>query len=138
MGDEDDSVHQLYDKSGNGRHSFNAKNINFEVSDDVSPSLVKQHRNRSIRPTDQGSLLVPVLKNSYDNGFVTSPIPRTEYQYSWIKDSLGSNYSVIQGKQRLYGYAPADGILSSSVSIGGESGFVAAINFPTASEIFGV
>jgi hypothetical protein len=28
--------------------------------------------------------------------------------------------------------------LSSSVDIGGESGHVAAINFPTASEIFGV
>jgi hypothetical protein len=137
MGDEDDSVYQLYDKSGNGRHSFRAKNINFEVSDDASPSLIKQHRNRSIRPTDQGSLLVPVLKNSYDNGFVTSLIPRTEYQYSWIKDSLGSNYSVIQGKQRVYGYTPADGILSSSVSIDGESGFVPAINFPTLSDISG-
>jgi len=51
---------------------------------------------------------------------------------------LNNNYSVTSGKQRIYGYAPREGFLSSSVIIDGDSGFVPAITFPTASEIFGV
>ena len=69
---------------------------------------------------------------------MSSLLPRSDFQYSWVTSSLGSNYSYKSGLQRIYGYADADGMLSSSVDIGGESGHVAAINFPTASEIFGV
>jgi hypothetical protein len=37
------------------------------------------------------------------------------------------------GKQRIYSYAPKDGILSSSVIINGDSGLeVPALTFPTA------
>jgi len=47
------------------------------------------------------------------------------------------DFSLTSGRQRIYGYAPRDGILSSSVVINGESGFVPAISFPSASEIYG-
>jgi len=74
----------------------------------------------------------------YDNMSVASPIPRSDFQYTWITGSLATEYSYKGGKQRMFGYAPRSGILSSSVVIDGDSGFVAAITFPSASEIFGV
>ncbi len=105
----------------------------------VVPNFHKIQRNGRKRPTDASTVLSPVLKNTRDNAFVTSPIPQSDFQYSWLTSSLGSNYSITSGKQRVYGYAPKDGILSSSVIIEGDSGFeIPAITFPTASEIFGV
>jgi hypothetical protein len=89
-------------------------------------------------PTDTSTIPVPVFNEDHNNAHMSSLLPRSDFQYSWVTSSLGSNYSYKSGKQRIYGYAPADGMLSSSVDIGGESGHVAAINFPTASEIFGV
>jgi len=104
----------------------------------VVPNFHKIQRNGRKRPTDASTVLSPVLKNTRDNAFLTSPIPQSDFQYSWLTSSLGSNYSITSGKQRVYGYAPKDGILSSSVIIEGDSGFVVpAITFPTASEIFG-
>ena len=100
-------------------------------------SFHKVHRNVGRRPTDTSTIPVPVFNEDHNNAHVSSLLPRSEFQYSWVTSSLGSNYSYKSGKQRIYGYTPTGGILSSSVAIGGESGFVAAINFPTASEIFG-
>jgi hypothetical protein len=74
----------------------------------------------------------------HDNMYISTPIPRSDFQYTWVTSSLGSNYNITSGKQRMYGYAHPTGILSSSVVIDGDSGFVPAITFPTASEIFGV
>ena len=68
---------------------------------------------------------------------INSPIPRSDFQYKWVTSSIGSNYSITSGKQRMYGYAHPTGIMSSSAVIDGDSGFVPAITFPTASEIFG-
>lgn len=104
----------------------------------VVPNFHKIQRNGRKIPTDASTVLSPVLENNFDNSFVNSPIPQSDFQYGWVTSSLGSNYSVTSGKQRIYGYSPRDGILSSSVIIEGDSGFVPAINFPTASEIFGV
>jgi hypothetical protein len=101
-------------------------------------SFNKTHRNVGRRPTDTSTIPVPVFNEDHNNAHMSSLLPRSDFQYSWVTSSLGSNYSYKSGKQRIYGYAPADGMLSSSVDIGGESGHVAAINFPTASEIFGV
>jgi hypothetical protein len=69
--------------------------------------------------------------------YINSPIPRSDFQYKWVTSSLGDNYSITSGKQRMYGYAHRSGIMSSSAVIDGDSGFVPAITFPTASEIFG-
>ncbi len=104
----------------------------------TTPNFHKIQRNGRKIPADNSSVLVPVLTNNYDNAFVTSLIPQSDFQYLWITSSLGNNYSVTSGKQRIYGYTPRDGILSSSVIIEGDSGYVPALNFPTASEIFGV
>jgi hypothetical protein len=103
----------------------------------VVPNFHKIHRNGRKIPTDTSTVLSPVLTDNFDNAFVNSPIPQSDFQYNWVTSSLGNNYSVVSGKQRIYGYTPRDGILSSSVIIEGDSGFVPAINFPTASEIFG-
>ena len=85
------------------------------IRDSLSPDLVKRH----------------------DNMYINSPIPRSDFQYKWVTSSLGDSYSITSGKQRMYGYAHPSGIMSSSVVIDGDSGFVPAITFPTASEIFG-
>ena len=70
-----------------------------------------------------------ITGSNFDNGFISSPIPRSEFQYSWINASIsGSNW---EAGQRILGYAPSDGIVSSS------AGYVAAIVFPSASTIFG-
>jgi len=103
------------------------------------PNFHKEQRNGRKQPTGLSTVLAPVFSSSFDNGYITSLIPQSDYQYNWITSSLGNNYSVTSGKQRIYGYAPRDGILSSSVIINGDSGFeVPAIHFPSASEIFGV
>ena len=105
---------------------------------DAEASFHKVHRNVGRRPTDTSTIPVPVFNEDHNNAHFSSLLPRSDFQYSWVTSSLGSNYSYKSGKQRIYGYAEADGIISSSADIGGDSGFVAAINFPTASEIFGV
>ena len=101
------------------------------------PSFHKQQRNENRRPSDTSTVLVPVLTTRNDNMYINTPIPRSDFQYTWVTSSLGSNYSITSGKQRMYGYAHPTGIMSSSVVIDGDSGFVPAITFPTASEIFG-
>jgi hypothetical protein len=105
------------------------------VNKQIPPAFNKQHRNRNRRLTHDTAY--PSFNNNYDNSFVVSSLPRSEFQYSWINSAIGSNYNVYSGKQRIFGYAPLDGIVSSSVSIDGNSGFVAAITFPSSSEIFG-
>ena len=69
-------------------------------------------------------------KVRYDNMYINTPIPRSEFQYSWITASLGK-WSPVE--QKVLGYSPPEGFYSSSAE-----GFVLAINFPTASEIFGI
>jgi hypothetical protein len=101
------------------------------------PSSHKQQRNENRRPSDTSTVLAPVLVKRHDNMYISTPIPRSDFQYTWVTSSLGSNYSITSGKQRMYGYAHPTGILSSSVVIDGDSGFVPAITFPTASEIYG-
>jgi hypothetical protein len=62
----------------------------------------------------------------YNNGFYQSCIPQSDFQYAWVTGSIGTDLS-----QRILGFAPSDGFVSSS------SGFVDAIVFPTASTILG-
>jgi len=66
-----------------------------------------------------------------NNYYLQSHLPASDYHYSWVTSSLGDNYSVRSGKQKVFGYWPKDGILSSS------AGFDSAITFPTASQIVG-
>ena len=133
-----------------GKYGTDSRNVPYSrtVDPDLSetefqidagkPSFHKQQRNENRRPSDTSTILAPVLVKRHDNMYISTPIPRSDFQYTWVTSSLGSSYSITSGKQRMYGYAHPTGILSSSVVIDGDSGFVPAITFPTASEIFGV
>ena len=91
-------------------------------------SFNKQHRNTQTR-YESGSALI-ITGSAHDNMFINSSIPRSEFQYSWINSAIsGSNW---RNGQRILGYAPRDGIVSSS------AGYVEAIVFPTASTIYPV
>ena len=103
----------------------------------TKPSYHKIPRNTSRKPASDSSLVSPTFNFDHDNFFVRSTLPRSDFQYAWITSSLGSNYSINSGKQRLFGYSPRNGIMSSSYEVHGESGYVGAITFPTASELFG-
>ncbi len=92
---------------------------------DAESSFHKIHRNTVTIPTSGST------RDINNNYYVQSPIPASDYNYSWVTSSLGDNYSIRSGTQKVYGYWPKTGILSSS------SGFDSAIVFPTASEIFG-
>ena len=94
-----------------------------------SGSFNKQHRNRS-RAYQYSSGELIITGSNHDNMHINTPIPRSEFQYSWIRSAIsGSNWEDTQ--TRILGYAPRDGIVSSSV------GYVEAIIFPTASSIVG-
>ena len=133
-----------------GKYGTDSRNVPYSrtVDPDLSetefqidagkPSFHKQQRNENRRPSDTSTVLAPVLVKRHDNMYISTPIPRSDFQYTWVTSSLGSSYSITSGKQRMYGYAHPTGIMSSSVVIDGDSGFVPAITFPTASEIFGV
>ncbi len=95
---------------------------------DVEPSFHKQHRNTLVTPRSSSSSVVDT--EVFDNMNVASLLPRSDFQYSWINNAVsGSNW---REDQILYGFAPTNGLLSSSVGIN------AAITFPTASTLFGV
>lgn len=66
-----------------------------------------------------------------NNFYVQSTLPQSDYNYSWVDSSLGDNYSVRSGTQKVFGYWPKNGMHSSSV------GYDSAITFPTASTIQG-
>lgn len=62
----------------------------------------------------------------YDNAYVNTPIPRSDFQYSWIRNTVGTGRESQSDypQQVLHGYAPYDGIVSAS------SGLQEAIVFP--------
>tara|TARA_R100001079_G_scaffold14161_2_gene6866 strand:- start:2325 stop:8615 length:6291 start_codon:yes stop_codon:yes gene_type:complete len=74
-----------------------------------------------------------ITDSNYDNMHINRPIPRSELQYSWIHNATSGSAGTTHGApvQRIFGYAPRNGVVSSS------AGYVAAIVFPTASSIFG-
>ena len=124
------------------RHSgkFGADSLYGSIGSDdyvTMPSYHKTPRNTARKPANDSTLASPTFNLDHDNYFIRSILPRSDFQYSWITSSLGNNYSITSGKQRMFGYAPRDGIISSSYEVDGNSGFVPAITFPTASELFG-
>jgi hypothetical protein len=91
----------------------------------TSGSFIKQHRNRSKRMEYSGSSII--TGSLFDNAFISTPIPRSEFQYAWINNTIsGSNW---EAGQRILGYQDSDGLHSSS------AGFVEAIKFPSSSNI---
>ena len=92
-------------------------------------SYHKQHRNRSIAYQYSSGELI-ITGSNYDNMHINTPIPRSEYQYSWINASTSGSLGA-KVDQRVLGYAPRDGMVSAS------AGYVEAIAFPSASTIIG-
>ena len=92
-----------------------------------SGSFNKQHPNRSIVYQYSSEQLI-ITGSNHDNMHINTPIPRSEFQYSWINNALSDPFD---GTQHIVGYAPRDGIVSSSI------GYVEAIVFPSASSIIG-
>jgi hypothetical protein len=106
-----------------------------EITSGVYPSsgsFNKQHRNTSQRMEYSGSSII--TGSNYDNAFINTPIPRSELQYSWIHAATSGSHWYSEDdapSQRILGYAPRDGEVSSS------AGYVEAIVFPSASSIYG-
>ena len=104
----------------------------------TSPSFHKINRNRlrRIELTSTGTASFGT-GSVYNNGFVTSPIPASEFQYAWIDnivEKTSTTFPPVQIPniyQEFLGYAPRSGIISSS------AGFVSAITFPTSSQLYG-
>jgi len=71
------------------------------------------------------------IKEKNNNYNYSSVLPASDYNYSWATSSLGDNYSVRSGNQKIFGYWPKDGLNKV------ENKIVSAITFPTASEIYG-
>ena len=91
----------------------------------LSGSYVKQHRNNHRRMQFSGETII--TGSGYDNGYVSSTIPRSDFQYGWINAAItGSNF---RDKQRILGHAPPSGRVTSSL------GWVEAIVFPTSSHV---
>jgi hypothetical protein len=116
-----------------GKHGSDRGNVIGNDAYTTVASFYKIQRNRSRKPTVASTLLVPLFNEDHNNGFFQSAIPQSDYQYGWVTASIGSNYAVESGKQRIYGYAPKRGEVSASYY-----GVAEAMVFPTASEIFGV
>ena len=89
-------------------------------------SFNKQHRNTSKRMEYSGSSII--TGSNHDNAFITTTMPRSELQYSWINNATSGSDGPVQ---RILGYAPRNGFVSSS------DGYHEAIVFPSASTIYG-
>ena len=68
-----------------------------------------------------------VYRTLHDNAFVNTPIPRSDFQYSWIQKACGTGRDTDFAEQIITGYAPVDGLAS------GSSGIQEAIVFPGSS-----
>ena len=51
----------------------------------------------------------PHLVGVKDNAHITTQMPRSEFQYSWIDTTLGHKYGIRSGKQYIYGYQSRNG-----------------------------
>ena len=102
----------------------------YEVVDETDYNLTasfhKVPRNTLVTPRS-GSAAVEIVERSNNYNY-QSTIPASDYNYSWVTSSLGDNYNVRSGTQKVFGYWPKDG-LNKVNGI-----FDTAITFPTASE----
>lgn len=119
----------------------------------ISGSYVKQHRNTFKVPQYSGESVI--TGSRHDNGYLSSILPRSEFQYSWINKSTKGFRNVFTGsvlhlssssavaRQRIIGFAPESGIVSVRASASQGAGTVLyedypieAIFFPSGSKIF--
>jgi hypothetical protein len=104
----------------------------------TSPSFHKINRNRlrRIELTSTGTASFGT-GSVYNNGYITSPIPASEFNYAWIDNIVEKDATYASPApatnifQEFLGYAPRSGIISSSV------GFDSAMTFPSSSQLYG-
>ena len=78
-------------------------------------------------PVNFFSLGLDATPVRYNNMHFSTPIPASDFQYSWINAAIsGSNW---EADQKVLTYAPKSGMMSSSI------GFTEAIIFPAISDI---
>jgi len=130
MGDSSDTRSKFIDESDNGKHSTSTNEIDFaNYFDESQSSFHKTHRNVSYRLHEDSIASSPVLERTHNNAFFSTPIPASDFQYSWIDATLRTEYAIDSGQQHHYKYSPRDGFISSS------AGYVEAIVFPSSSNI---
>jgi hypothetical protein len=81
---------------------------------DITTTVASYHkiqRNIARKPMTTTDKIAPIFNEDHNNEFFQSAIPQSDFQYSWVTSSIGENYSVHSGKQRIYGHAPKDGEL---------------------------
>ena len=88
------------------------------------PGFHKIHRNNLTRLKLSGSTIVS--SSVYDNFFVQHPIPRSDTQYKWIKNSILSD-------NEIYGHPPKNFMVSQS--LGRFGGYDNAYTFVSASDM---
>jgi len=101
-----------------------------ETDYNLTASFHKVPRNILVTPRSGSATVAIVEKNNNYN--YQSTIPASDYNYSWATSSLGDNYNVRSGTQKVFGYWPKDGLNKVN------GVFDTAITFPTASDIVGV
>ena len=98
-------------------------------------SYHKQHRNTR-KVAKLGDFTNPIWTTEtsgtilvYDNDHYNTPIPASDFQYSWVNSAIsGSNW---EDNQIILTYAPKNGLISSS------AGITEALVFPSSSLLYG-
>ena len=116
LGDGLDVPLKIHDVSGNGRHGI-GQDLTFIEYDTSKGSFHKTHRNTGRKLAVSSSTGFPKINYDHDNFFVSHPIPRSDFQYSWINASLGHNYNVESGQQEIFGHAPANGEIETEKKV---------------------
>lgn len=124
------------------RHMLDGSVKGYDSEETTVPAFHKTYRNKirkMIGFTDCGWN----FRRSFDNAYVTHMIPRTDFQYSWIRSSrghdFGNDYEGGFGDScadsldipLYFGYAPYSGEVVSKNG----NGFVSAIDWTTSSDV---
>lgn len=80
----------------------------------TNASYNKQHRNTSYKYALTGTVGSTTVSTAFierhDNALIASPLPRSEFQYSWINSAVSGTADWRQG-HNIVGYAPPNGIM---------------------------
>ena len=103
-----------------------------ETSYNTSASFHKQHRNtlsKYILSGTVGSTTESVVLGSKkDNALVASPLPRSEFQYSWINSAV-SGTGNWKSQHNILGYAPPSGLMQEKNVYNGYAHFYSQTSY---------
>jgi hypothetical protein len=110
MGENSDANRYFHDMSGYGRHGT-GYNVGLSFMDEAAGSFHKINKNVGRKLAVSSSY--PKFNYDYDNDFVTHPIPRSDFQYSWINAATAYSADVYSGQQVMYSHSPYHGEVKS-------------------------